>query len=309
MRWGAGQGLDAVEPTVPAPHGGSGIVADDPLDVVLVHLPRERPVQRLAQRGRPDRRKLCSGVGLAAAAHMGDLAHEVGPAGMDALRETLEVLDHALVVQVDLREVPLRIGGDVRRPAEHRERDSALGLRLVIPLVALRGHAALGEAAGMAGAHDAVAKGEVLQRERPEQRIVGEHFRAGRGLGHVNGLRCGSEGRRAPGRGEGYGVQPAVVNRRSRCAPGPLSPGNAARVAPLEQPVDEREPSMASEAAKGPMRRIGTMAEVAKTTVFPLGDGAGHAVAHDVRTEHRRAPIVRRALPATERPRPEPGAR
>ena len=66
---------------------------------------------------------------------------------------------------------------------------------------------------------------------------------------------------------------------------------------------------MSSAAAKVPMRRIGTMAQVAKTTAFLLGDGAGRAVAHDVRAEYRRAPIVRRALPATERPRPEPGAR
>ena len=66
---------------------------------------------------------------------------------------------------------------------------------------------------------------------------------------------------------------------------------------------------MSSGAAKVPMRRIGTMAEVAKTTAFPVGDGAGRSVAHNVRTEQRRAPIVRRALPATERPRSEPGAR
>ena len=45
---GAGERLDAVEPAFPAPDRGPGIVGDDPLDVVLVHLARERPVQRLA---------------------------------------------------------------------------------------------------------------------------------------------------------------------------------------------------------------------------------------------------------------------
>ena len=57
------------------------------------------------------------------------------------------------------------------------------------------------------------------------------------------------------------------------------------------------------------MRRVGTMAEIAKTTAFLPGDGAGRAVVHDVRVEHWRAPIVRRALEATERPRSVPGAR
>ena len=47
---GAGQGLDAVEPAVPASHRGARIVADHPRDVVLVHLACERPVQGLAHR-------------------------------------------------------------------------------------------------------------------------------------------------------------------------------------------------------------------------------------------------------------------
>ena len=104
---GAGERLDAVEPAFPAPDRGPGVVGDDPLDVVLVHLPRERPVQRLAQRRRSDRRKPRPRVGLAATSDMGHLAHDAGAAGMDAGGEPPEVLDHALVVQVDLGEVPL----------------------------------------------------------------------------------------------------------------------------------------------------------------------------------------------------------
>ena len=207
----AGQGLDAVEPAVPAPRGGAGVVGDDPLDVVLVHLPCERPMQGLAHGGRPDGCEPRAGVGLAAAAHVGDLAHQVCTAGVDALGESPEVLDDTLVVQVDLREVPLGVGGDVRRAAEHRERDPAPGLRLVVPLVALRGHPALGEAARMAGAHDAVAEGEMLQRERLEQRVVRDSLRCGRVLGHVGGLRSGRAGRFATHDREGYGVRPVVV--------------------------------------------------------------------------------------------------
>ena len=193
----AGQGLDAVETAFPAPHGGAGVVGDDPLDVVLVHLPGERPVQGLAHRRRPDGREPRAGVGLAAAAHVGDLAHQMCAAGVDALGESPEVLDDALVVQVDLREVPLGVGRDVRRAAEHRERDPAPGLRLVVPLVTFRGHPALGEAARMAGAHDAVAEDEMLQRERPKQRVVRDSLRCGRVLGHVGGLRSGRAGRSA----------------------------------------------------------------------------------------------------------------
>ena len=206
---GAGQGLDAVEPAVPAPHRGAGVVGDDPLDVVLVHLPGKRPMQGLAHGRRSDGREPGAGVGLAAAAYVGDLAHQMCAVGVDALGEPPEVLDDALVVQVDLREVPLGIGGDVRRSAEHRERDPAPGLRLVVPLVAFRGHSALGEAARMAGAHDAVAEVEMLQRERLKQRIVRDSLRCGRVLGHVGGLRFGRARRSA--QREGYGVQVARV--------------------------------------------------------------------------------------------------
>ena len=104
---GAGQGLDAVEPASPAPGRRPGVVGDDPPDVVLVHLPCERPVQRLAQRRRPDRREPRSCMGLAAASDVGDLAHDAGAAGVDAGGEPPEVLDDTLVVQVDLGEVPL----------------------------------------------------------------------------------------------------------------------------------------------------------------------------------------------------------
>ena len=195
---GASQGLDAVEPAFLASGSRSGVVGDDPLDVVLVHLLRECPMQRLAQRGRPDRHKARPSVGLAAPPHVADLAHEVGAAGMDAVGEPLEMLDDVLVVQVDLREVPLRIGRDVRRAAEHRERDPPLGLRLVVSLVALRGHPALSEAACMAGAHDAVSESEVLQSERLKQRVGRGFMRRWRGLWHLNGLRFGGASGVAP---------------------------------------------------------------------------------------------------------------
>ena len=206
----SGQGLDAVESAFPAPGGRPGVVLHDPSDIVLVHLLRERPVQRLAQRGRTDRSEARPRVGLAATADMGDLAHQKGPACVDTLREPLEVLDDALVVQVDLGKVPLRIRRDVRRAAEHGERDPALRLRLVVPLVAVGGHPALGEAARVARAHDAVPEREVLQAERLKERIAG---------GELSKLTRSGSRERSPVR-ERTSSRPGVVRRIRRRARG-----------------------------------------------------------------------------------------
>ena len=97
---GAGQGLDPVQPAFPAPRGGTGVVGDDLRDVVLVHLARERPVRGLAHGRRPDGRQPGSGVGLAAAANVRDLAHQASAVGVHSPREPPEVLDDVLVVQV-----------------------------------------------------------------------------------------------------------------------------------------------------------------------------------------------------------------
>ena len=168
----AGEGLDAVEPALLAPRRRLGEVGHDPRDVALVHFPRESPVQCLAHRRRTDGRERRARVGLAPPADMAYLAHQGSAVVVDAPREPLEALDDSLVVEVDLRQLPRGLGRDVGRAAEHGERNPALRLRLVIALIALARHAALGEAAGMARAHDAVLEDEVLQPEGLEQRIA-----------------------------------------------------------------------------------------------------------------------------------------
>src|SRR5918994_26511 len=56
--------------------------------------------------------------------------------------------------------------------AEHGEGDAALGLLLVVALVALLGQPALVDGGSMAGAHDAVAQAEALQAEGLQQGIA-----------------------------------------------------------------------------------------------------------------------------------------
>ena len=100
---GAREGLDAVEAAFPAPCRCLGEVGHDARDVVLVHLPGEGPMQGLANGRRADGCERRPGIGLTPTADVADLTHQGGAMGMDAPRELPEVLDHALVVQVDLR--------------------------------------------------------------------------------------------------------------------------------------------------------------------------------------------------------------
>ena len=169
----SGKGLDAVELPLPATRRRLGVVGDDPRDVVLVHLPGEGAVPGLAHRGRADGGEARARVVLAPPAQVAHLAHDPGAMGVDALREAPEVRDDAIVVEVELGRVPLRVGRDVGRAPEHGERDPAPRLRLVVALVAFHRHPVLGETAGVAGAHDAVAKDEMLEPEGLEQGIRG----------------------------------------------------------------------------------------------------------------------------------------
>ena len=100
---GTGEGLDAVETAFLAPRRSLGEVGHDTCDVVLVHLLGEGPVQRLAHGRRADGCQCSPRIRLAAPTHVAHLAHQCGAVGVDAPRKLLEMLDDALVVQVDLR--------------------------------------------------------------------------------------------------------------------------------------------------------------------------------------------------------------
>ena len=155
----AGHGLAAVEPAFLAAHGGSGVVGDDAVDVVAVHLARDVAMAALADRGRRHGRQPVHRGRGGAPAEMRDLAHDRGAMAVDARREGLQVGDDGVARHVDLAAAPARIARHHRGAAEHGERDAALGLFLVVALVALLGQPALVDGGGMAGAHDAVAQG------------------------------------------------------------------------------------------------------------------------------------------------------
>lgn len=87
---------------------------------------------------------------------MRDLAHQRRAVLMNALGELLQIRDDRVGADIELAEDVGRIRGHIGRPAEHRERDTAPGLALVIELVTLRRHSVDFQPAGVAGAHDAV---------------------------------------------------------------------------------------------------------------------------------------------------------
>ena len=199
--------------------------------------PRESPVQCLAYGRRTDRRERRTRVGLAPPADVAHLAHQGSAVGVDASREPLEALDDAFVVEVDLRQLPRGLGRDVGRAAEHGERNPALRLRLVIALIALARHAAVGEAAGVARAHDAVLEGEVLQAGRAGaadcSRLDEMKFRSGaRVLPPATGAT--GAGRSVPFSRQDSGaaneLQPAGLARISHQGRDPVSPSSSDRI-------------------------------------------------------------------------------
>jgi len=97
---------------------------------------------------------------------MGDLAEQRRTVLVDPRGELLEIGQHAIVADVDLRERQRRIDSHRRRTAENGEPEAALRLLRVIELIALPGHAVLGIVRGVRRAHDAVAQQQVLQLER-----------------------------------------------------------------------------------------------------------------------------------------------
>ncbi len=165
----AGERLDAVETTFLAAFGGGAVGLDHAGDVVLVHLLREAAVQRFADRRRRDRRQPVRGVGLAAPPQVRDLAHDRGAVRVHALGELLQMRDHLVDADVQLPEDVGAVRRDVRRAAEHGERQTALRLFSVIELIALGRHAVLFETAGMARAHDSIAQRQVPDRQRHQQ--------------------------------------------------------------------------------------------------------------------------------------------
>src|SRR5271169_3876677 len=105
-------------------------------------------------------------------AQMGKLTHDGGTMLVNARRECLEIRDNVVITGMQLAEYRCGIWCHVRRAAEHGQRDAAFCLLLVIELVLLLRLKILLVADGMARAHHAVLKKEVLEPKRLKQRIV-----------------------------------------------------------------------------------------------------------------------------------------
>ena len=148
--------LAAVEPALSCPARGGGEVADDPLDVVLVHGLRERTVCGLAHRRRRDGREPAVRAPAGTPPHVGDLDHRRAAVAVESFRERLQPRDDAVIAEVDLSERRRRVDRDRRRPAEHRQREPASGLLLVIAPIPLLRHAVLGVGRRVRRAHDPV---------------------------------------------------------------------------------------------------------------------------------------------------------
>ena len=170
----AAKHLDAVEPALATALGCRAVRLHHACDVVLVHLLRKAAVQRLADGGGADRRQPVRGIGLTAAAQMRNLAHERRPMGVDALRELLEVWNNLVDADVELPENVRRVGRDVRGAPEHRERDPALGLLLVIELVALLRKTVDLQPGRMARAHNPIFQYQILDLKGLQQGVLAQ---------------------------------------------------------------------------------------------------------------------------------------
>ncbi len=151
------------------------------LKIEILHLLGDRAACRFAPGRGGHGRQPVLGIPAGAPAHMGELDHQRGAMGVDAVGEFAEIRDDAVIGDGDL--VPGR-GRTVHRhggrAAEHGQADAALGLLLVIELIAQLRLALRAVGRRMAGAHDPVADRQALDRQRPKQGFEGS--------GHPRGL-------------------------------------------------------------------------------------------------------------------------
>ena len=172
-----GLDLDPVEAGLLAAGGGGGVGADDPGDVPVLGLLRERPVGRLADRRGRDQRQPVGLVPVGSAAEMGDLAHHRRAVAVAGIGQLPQPRNDLVLVDMEVAERRRRVLGDDRRAAGDGQRDPALRLLLVIEPVTFLRQAVLRIGRLVGGRHDPVAKGQVTQPERLHQGIVGTHRR------------------------------------------------------------------------------------------------------------------------------------
>ena len=160
-----GEQLGAVEPALLAARRGVTERAHHPPDVVAVHLLGERAVRVLAHHRGRQRRQPVLDVPQGAMPHMGDLAHDRAAVAADTLGELPQHGNDRVVADVDLAERGGRVRRDVGGAAEHGEREAALGLLLVVELVAQLRMLVLDVSGGVARAHEPVLERHVAEPE------------------------------------------------------------------------------------------------------------------------------------------------
>jgi hypothetical protein len=169
------QNLRPVESALLATYCRRCIGLDDTLDVMLIHLARKGAMRRFAHRRGGDDRHPVSGVPCRAAAEMRDLANQAALVPVDSFCELLEIGNDVVRADVDLAEYRGRVRGDERGAAEHRHADAALGLLLVIELIAQLRLSILRIGGGVRGADDAVFKCQMSQLKGLKKWVAGRH--------------------------------------------------------------------------------------------------------------------------------------
>src|SRR5690606_24411078 len=120
-------------------------VADDAPDFLDLDGLAGGAVHRFTDTGRRHQGRPVVAVPARAAAHVGNLDHDLGAVLVHGVREILEVRDDAVGGQVHRAPPLLRaVNGDHGRTAADGQADAALGFLFVVLDVALGGHAAVG---------------------------------------------------------------------------------------------------------------------------------------------------------------------
>ena len=166
--------LDAVEAGRLHALGRARIVGDDALDVPVFHRLGEGAVRRLAHRRGRENGQPVGLVPPGAAAQMGDLDHHLAVVFVALVGEFAKPRDDLVTIGVKVAEGGGTVPADDRRACRHRQRDAALRLLGMIEPVAFLRQAVLGVSRLVAGRHQPVLQGQVLQPVGLEKRVPGE---------------------------------------------------------------------------------------------------------------------------------------
>ena len=164
--------LDTVEAGCLHALGGVGVVLDQPCDIPVLDPLGKGAVRRLTTMGRRDRRQPVGLVPTCAASQVSELDHHRGAVLMTGIRQLAEPRHHLIAIRQDVvehRRAVLRHRGGARR---HGQGDAGTRTLLVIGAITRLGHAIFRIGRLVGGHHQAILEGQMLERERREQRVL-----------------------------------------------------------------------------------------------------------------------------------------